>query len=202
MFDTASRWVGQMKEFLRPLQDFYDNEMDAELRSAIEWTFEAMRSQNSGFLDGDQLNSVPLNLVMQAPCIINRDHFISTRSASTSTPTIRFGTPTTTSNSARRSSKDAGIKYPTEVYGKIWDFADTQLPGWIRSVDTETSDFINADWTKSNATSNAWMKGVQFYVDVFRKHKARILRYDLYTAVLRAVLPCTHEKITIFRGAL
>ncbi len=24
----------------------------------------------------------------------------------------------------------------------------------------------------------------------------------LYTAVLRAVLPCTHEKITIFRGAL
>ncbi len=25
---------------------------------------------------------------------------------------------------------------------------------------------------------------------------------DLYTAVLRAVLPCPHEKITIFRGAL
>ena len=26
--------------------------------------------------------------------------------------------------------------------------------------------------------------------------------YDVYTAVLRAVLPCPHEKITIFRGAL
>ena len=25
---------------------------------------------------------------------------------------------------------------------------------------------------------------------------------DLYIAVLRAVLPCTHEKITVFRGAL
>ena len=29
-----------------------------------------------------------------------------------------------------------------------------------------------------------------------------ILMYDLYTAVLCAVLPCPHEKITIFRGAL
>ena len=26
--------------------------------------------------------------------------------------------------------------------------------------------------------------------------------YDVYTAVLCAVLPCPHEKITIFRGAL
>ncbi len=35
-----------------------------------------------------------------------------------------------------------------------------------------------------------------------RQRRARILRYDLYTAVLRAVLPCTHETMTIFRGAL
>ncbi len=34
-----------------------------------------------------------------------------------------------------------------------------------------------------------------------RQRRARILRYHLYTAVLRAVLPCTHEKITLFRGA-
>ncbi len=31
-----------------------------------------------------------------------------------------------------------------------------------------------------------------------RQRRARILRYDLYTAVVRAVLPCTHEKIIIF----
>ena len=65
----------------------------------------------------------------------------------------------------------AGIKYPTEVYGKIWDFGDTQLNGWIRSVDTETSDFVTSDWKRSNGDSEAWIKGVQFYVDVFRKHK-------------------------------
>ncbi len=35
-----------------------------------------------------------------------------------------------------------------------------------------------------------------------RQLRARILMYHLYTAVLRAVLPCTHEKITIFRGTL
>ncbi|MBU2713548.1 cupin domain-containing protein [Zooshikella harenae] len=29
----------------------------------------------------------------------------------------------------------------------------------------------------------------------------RILMYYSYTAVLRAVLPCSHKKITIFRGA-
>ncbi len=31
-----------------------------------------------------------------------------------------------------------------------------------------------------------------------RQRRAPILRYHLYTAVARAVLPCTHEKITIF----
>ncbi len=35
-----------------------------------------------------------------------------------------------------------------------------------------------------------------------RQLRAPILRYHLYTAVVRAVLPCTHETMTIFRGAL
>ncbi len=35
-----------------------------------------------------------------------------------------------------------------------------------------------------------------------RQRRARILRYHLYTAVVRAVLPCTHETMTIVRGAL
>ncbi len=34
-----------------------------------------------------------------------------------------------------------------------------------------------------------------------RQLRARILRYHLYTAVARAVLPCTHETMTIFSGA-
>jgi len=34
-----------------------------------------------------------------------------------------------------------------------------------------------------------------------RQLRARFLMYPMYTAVLRAVLPCTHKKITIFRGA-
>ena len=35
-----------------------------------------------------------------------------------------------------------------------------------------------------------------------RQRRAPILMYDLYTAVARTVLPCTHEKITICRDAL
>ena len=41
-----------------------------------------------------------------------------------------------------------------------------------------------------------------FFRDWRRQLRARILMYVIYNAVLRAVLPCTHEKITIFRGAL
>ncbi|MFT5397127.1 MAG: hypothetical protein ACI85N_002345 [Gammaproteobacteria bacterium] len=33
-----------------------------------------------------------------------------------------------------------------------------------------------------------------------RQFRARILMYDLYIPVLCAVLPCTHKKITVFRG--
>ena len=46
--------------------------------------------------------------------------------------------------------------------------------------------------TSKNALFPRWL----------RQLRARILMYDLYTAVLCAVLPCPHEKITIFRGAL
>ncbi len=35
-----------------------------------------------------------------------------------------------------------------------------------------------------------------------RQRRTPILRYDLYTAVVRAVLPCTHETMTIVGGAL
>ena len=52
----------------------------------------------------------------------------------------------------------AGVQYPTEVYGKIWDFGDTQLNGWIRSLSLEDSNFITDDWSQSNATTDAWIK--------------------------------------------
>ncbi len=35
-----------------------------------------------------------------------------------------------------------------------------------------------------------------------RQRRAPILRYHLYTAVVRAVLSCAHETMPIFRGAL
>jgi len=41
-------------------------------------------------------------------------------------------------------------------------------------------------------------KGVEFWLARDLQH---LLGYAEYTAVLRAVLACAHEKITIFKGA-
>jgi hypothetical protein len=49
------------------------------------------------------------------------------------------------------------------------------------------------------------MKGTfinAFFPRLLRQLRARILMYFIYTPVLRAVLSCTHEKNTIFRGTL
>ena len=169
VFDTASRWVGQLREFMRPLDDFIAAELDPEARAGIEWMLPLFQKQNSGFADANVNYGVPLNLVPQAPYILNRDHFDKAGIDFDANYPIRDSEHYV--ELCKELQAKAGVKYPTEVYGKIWDFADTQLNGWIRSVDKETSDFISADWKQSNATSEAWIKGVQFYVDVFRKHK-------------------------------
>ena len=169
VFDTSSRWVGQLRSFMRPLDDFIESELDADARAGIDWMFPLFRRQTSGFADASSNYAIPLNLVPQAPYILNRDHFDKAGIDFDANYPIRDSEHYV--ELCKELQAKAGIKYPTEVYGKIWDFADTQLNGWIRSVDKDTSDFLNADWTQSNATSDAWMKGVQFYVDVFRKHK-------------------------------
>lgn len=169
VFDSFGRWGGQLREFLRPLDDFIDNEMDAATRYGMGWVLPLLQRQNSGFPDASTNYSIPLNMVMQAPYILNRDHFDKAGIDFDANYPIRDSDHYI--ELCKEIQAKAGIKYPTEVYGKIWDFADTQLNGWIRSVDKDSSDFLNADWSKSNATSDAWMKAVQFYVDVFRKYK-------------------------------
>ena len=61
-------------------------------------------------------------------------------------------------------------EYPYEVYGKIWDAGDTQLNGWVRSLDIPNSDFINDDWSRSTCDADAWFTTVQFYIDLYRKY--------------------------------
>ena len=41
-----------------------------------------------------------------------------------------------------------------------------------------------------------------FFPRLLRQRRTRILIYAMYTAVLRAALPCTHAKNAVFRGAL
>ncbi len=169
VFDTASRWVNQLREFLHPLDNYVDSALDADARAGIQWYFPLNEEENRGFPDKDVLYGLPFNIVMQAPYLCRRDHFEKAG--------IDFDTnyPIRDTDHYIELCKEiqakAGIQYPTEVYGKIWDFGDTQLNGWIRSLSIADSDFLNADWTKSNARSQAWKQGCQFYVDVFQKHK-------------------------------
>ncbi|MEZ5593472.1 MAG: extracellular solute-binding protein [Gammaproteobacteria bacterium] len=75
VFDTSSRWVGQLRSFMRPLDDFIESELDADARAGIDWMFPLFRRQTSGFADASSNYAIPLNLVPQAPYILNRDHF-------------------------------------------------------------------------------------------------------------------------------
>lgn len=168
VFDACARWTGQLRSFLRPLNDFIENKLDEQTRTAIEWTFPIIKQQNSGFDDADDIMDLPFGLIAQAPAVVRRDHFERAGIDFEKNFPIR---DTDHYIQLCKELQGAGIKYPTEVYGKIWDFADTQLNGWIRSVDAANDDFIDATWSHSTATSEAWIKGVQFYVDVFRKHK-------------------------------
>ncbi|RMF93910.1 MAG: hypothetical protein D6736_00985, partial [Nitrospinota bacterium] len=169
VFDAFCRWTGQLRSFLRPMNDFVEKEWEAKTREAIAWLLPLIRQQNRGYPDADQIYDLPFLLVPQAPVVTRIDHWKKAGLDFEKEWPIRDTDHFLEILKAFKTNKVS--EYPTEVYGKIWDAGDTQLNGWVRSLDIETSDFINADWTRSNCDSEAWIKGVQFYVDLFRKYK-------------------------------
>jgi ABC-type glycerol-3-phosphate transport system substrate-binding protein len=169
VFDSIGRWTGQLRSFLRPMNDYVEREWDDEARAGVDWLFPIIEQQNSGFPDSGDIYDLPFALIPQAPYIVRRDHFEQAGIDFEQNFPIR-DTDHYIELCQEIQSK-AGIQYPTEVYGKIWDFADTQLNGWIRSLNLDDSNFITADWSHSNATTDAWQRGVQFYVDVYQKYK-------------------------------
>ncbi|NKC12164.1 MAG: DUF4372 domain-containing protein [Gammaproteobacteria bacterium] len=63
--------------------------------------------------------------------------------------------------------------------------------------------FKNKLYSLDASTIDLWAPAKNALFPRWRRQLcARILRYHLYTAVARAVLPCTHETMTIFSGAL
>jgi ABC-type glycerol-3-phosphate transport system substrate-binding protein len=168
VFDAAGRWTGQLRGFLRPLNDFMENEWDAGAREGNAWLMPLIEEQNRGFPDFKQIRDLPFGLVPQAPVITRRDHWEKAG--------IDWGKNWPVRDSEHylellaQFRDKANVRYPTEVYGKIWDAGDTQLNGWVRSLDIKTSTFINEDWTRSNCDRPAWREAVQFYVDLFRQY--------------------------------
>ncbi|MDH3772564.1 MAG: extracellular solute-binding protein, partial [Nitrospirota bacterium] len=169
VFDSFGRWTGQLRSFLRPLDDMIENEWDAGTRDGVSWLFPLIERQNSGFDDAALVYDLPFALIPQAPYIVRRDHFEKAGIDFDANFPIRDTDHYV--ELCKEIQGKAGVQFPTEVYGKIWDFGDTQLNGWIRSLSLDDSNFITPDWSQSNATSDAWIKGVQFYVDMFQKHK-------------------------------
>lgn len=169
VFDAFDRWTGQIRTFLRPLNDFLDKELDAKTREGLRWLFPLNKFQNRGFPDADQVYDVPFILVPQAPTVTRTDHWKKAGLDPSRDWPIRDSNHFLEVLKAFKTNKVT--EYPTEVYGKIWDAGDTQLNGWIRSLSIEKSDFLNEDWSRSNCDSEPWIKGLQFYVDLFRKHE-------------------------------
>ena len=169
VFDAAGRWTGQLRRFLRPFNDFMEDHWDDDAREGTAWLIPLIERQNRGFADAKLIYDLPFGLVMQAPIITRRDHWEKAGIDWEQNWPIRDTDHFLEVLELLRAK--AGVRYPTEVYGKIWDAGDTQLNGWVRSLDIETSTFINADWSRSNADQPAWTQAVQFYVDLFRKHK-------------------------------
>ena len=169
VFDASGRWTGQLRRFLRPLNDFMEGSWDAESREGTAWLIPLVKRQNQGYADRDQIYDLPFGLVPQAPVLTRRDHW-----EKAGIDWERDWPPRDSDHFLELLGQlrdGAGVRYPTEVYGKIWDAGDTQLNGWVRSLDIETSGFINADWSRCNCDSPAWREAVQFYVDLFRKYK-------------------------------
>jgi ABC-type glycerol-3-phosphate transport system substrate-binding protein len=169
VMDATPRWTGQIRNFLRPLDDLIEKEWDQKAREGISWFLPLNQKQNSGYADKDSIKDLPFIFIAQAPVVTRKDHWKKAGIDFDSNWPIR---DTDHFLELCNAFKTAGVtEYPTEVYGKIWDAGDTQLNGWIRSIDKETSHFINDDWSKSYGDSEAWIKGLQFYVDVFRKYQ-------------------------------
>jgi multiple sugar transport system substrate-binding protein len=169
VFDATDRWTGQLREFLRPMDEFIEGSWEDEARGGIEWCLPLIRQQNSGFPNASEICDLPFALIPQAPYVARRDHFEQAGLDFDQDFPIRDTDHFI--EVLKEIQGKAGIQFPTEVYGKIWDFGDTQLNGWIRSLSLEDSEFITADWSQSNATTDAWIRGVQFYVDLFQKHR-------------------------------
>jgi ABC-type glycerol-3-phosphate transport system substrate-binding protein len=167
VFDAISSWTGQLRSFLRPLNDFV-GEWDSETKEPVSWLFPLIKVQNRGFPDADQIYDLPFLVIPQAPVVTRLDHWKKAGLDFEKNWPIR---DTDHFLELLKVFKDQKVsEYPYEVYGKIWDAGDTQLNGWVRSLDIEKSDFLNADWTRSNCDSEPWIRGVQFYVDLFRKY--------------------------------
>lgn len=169
VMDTSARWATQLRAFFYPLNDLMGSGWDEQARAGVDWMIPLLERQNRGFSDPDQIYGLPFNLVMQAPYIIRRDHLDKAGIDFEQNDPIRDTDHYI--ELCKEIQAKAGIPYPTEVYGKIWDFGDTQVNGWIRSLSIEDSDFLNEDWTKSTARSDAWRQAMQFYVDIFQKYQ-------------------------------
>ena len=165
VFDGSNRWSGQLRSFLRPMNDFIAG-LDPQTHAAIAWLLPLVEQQNRGYPDADQIYDLPFTLIPQAPFVTRLDHWEQAGLDFGSNWPIRDTDHLVEVLTALQSV----TAYPYEVYGKIWDAGDTQLNGWVRSLDIPNSDFINADWSRSTCDTDAWITAAQFYVDLYRKH--------------------------------
>ena len=155
VFDATDRWTGQLREFLYLMNEFIERLLGDDARGGMEWLLPLIEQQNRGFPGRERDLRPAVRADPQAPCIVRRDHFEQAGIDFDENFPIRDTDHFI--ELCKEIQGKAGIQFPTEVYGKIWDFGDTQLNGWIRSLSLADSNFITDDWSQSNATTDAWI---------------------------------------------
>ena len=51
IFDACPRWTGQLRSFLRPMNDFIEKDWNKQARDAVSWFFPLNKRQNSGYAE-------------------------------------------------------------------------------------------------------------------------------------------------------
>ena len=154
VFDAFDRWTGQLRPFLRPMNDFIESSLRrGGTQRQLQWTLPLV-DENCGFKDASNIYDLPFALIPQAPILVRRDHFEKAGLDFDQEFPIRDTDHYV--EVCKELQAKASIQYPTEVYGKIWDFGDTQLNGWVRSLDSRQR-LPQRGLDESTATSEAWL---------------------------------------------
>lgn len=153
VFDHVTQLNGQYvaNDWLVPISEFED-QLDDGIVENIEWMFEGMSSQYSGF--GGEIYDIPLGWQIYNPMIVRTNHF----EEAGMDPDERL--PHESHDELVETCEviqESGVTdTPFEVTGDAGDILDTSLPRWTVANGGQDGLFLNEDWSDVNFDNDVW----------------------------------------------